>query len=75
MAAGLAGLGDGEGEFLELGEQGAHFLRVVEQGLPVGEFGLGEPAGDRLAVYLAGPFGVGAVQAGGLAWQRQAGLP
>jgi len=37
-----AGFDDREGEFLELGEQDAYFLRVVEQRLP-GELGRGEP--------------------------------
>src|SRR6516165_11775179 len=53
---------DLEGEVLEFAEQGAEFLRVVEQRLVFGEFGGGEPAGDGLAGDLAGPFGVGAVQ-------------
>src|SRR5260221_10881874 len=59
---GGVGVNDRESELLELGEQGAHSLRVVEQWLPGGELVVGEPAGDGLAVYLAGPFGVGAVQ-------------
>src|ERR1700757_4762636 len=58
----FAGLDDREGEVLEVGEQGAESFRVVEQGLPVGELGLGEPAGDGLAADFAGPFGVGAVE-------------
>ena len=62
--AGRVVLDDLQGEVLEFGEQGADFLRVVEQGLPVGELGRGEPAGDGLAADLAGPFGVGAVQPG-----------
>ena len=32
-------LDDLQGEVLELGEQGAEFLRVVEQGLVFGELG------------------------------------
>src|ERR1700722_2074388 len=55
---------DVQGEVLEFGEQGAEFAGVVEQGLVAGELGGGEAAGDGLAVDLAGPFGVGAVQAG-----------
>ena len=51
-----------EGEFLEFGEQGAHFPGVVEPGLVVGELVVGEDAGDGLAVDLAGPLAVGAVQ-------------
>src|SRR5258707_7117307 len=39
-------------------------LRVVEQGLPVGELAGGEPAGDGLAADLAGPLSVRAVQPG-----------
>src|SRR5713101_5740147 len=62
-----AGIDDLEGEFLELGEQRPYLPRVVEQGLPVGGLGHGEPAGDGPAVYLAGPFGVGAVQGGRVA--------
>src|SRR5437868_2253099 len=60
--AGAAWLDDLEGEVLEFGEQRPEFLRVVEQRLPGGEFGVGEPAGDGLAADFAGPFGVGAVQ-------------
>src|SRR6266852_5956045 len=62
-----AGIDDLEREFLELGEQRPYLPRVVEQGLPVGGLGHGEPAGDGPAVYLAGPFGVGAVQGGRVA--------
>jgi hypothetical protein len=70
-------LDDLEGEVLELVDEGAEFLRVVEQGLVFGELGGGEAAGDGLAADLAGPFGVRAVEAGrgGSAWQRQFGLP
>src|SRR5208337_2508072 len=35
---GAAGLDDFKGEVLEFAEQGAEFLRVVEQGLVFGEF-------------------------------------
>src|SRR6266516_2817717 len=62
-----AGIDDLEREFLELGEQYPYLLGVVEQGLPVGDLGPGEPAGDGPAVYLAGPFGVRAVQGGRVA--------
>lgn len=51
-----------EGEFLELGDQRSYLAGVVEQGLPGGELGVGEAAGEGLAADLAGPFGVGAVQ-------------
>jgi hypothetical protein len=47
-----AGFDDREGEFLELGEQGTYFPGVVEQRLPGGELGRGEPAGDGFAVDL-----------------------
>ena len=57
-------LDDFEGEVLKLAEQGAEFLCVVEQGLVFGELGRGEPPGHGPAADLAGPFGVGAVQAG-----------
>jgi hypothetical protein len=77
LLPGAACLDDLEGEVLEFGEQYAEFLRVVEQRLVLGQLGGGEPAGDGLAADLAGPFGVGAVEAGrgGSAWQRQPGLP
>ena len=58
LRLGGAFLDDLQGEVLELVEQGAEFLRVVEQGLVFGELGGGEPAGDGLAAELAGPFGV-----------------
>ena len=51
LAAGW--LDDLQGEVLELGEQAAEFLRVVEQGLVFGELGGGEPSGDGLAGDLA----------------------
>src|SRR5215469_8955118 len=70
----FAGLDDGEGEFLELGEQRAEFFGVVEQRLPVGELPGGEPAGDGLAADLSGPFGVGAVPGGGAGVAAAAGL-
>src|ERR1700722_11979819 len=57
-------LDDVQGEVLELAEQGAEFAGVVEQRLVLGELSLGEAAGDGLAGDLAGPFGVGAVEAG-----------
>jgi hypothetical protein len=56
-------LNDLEGEVLELGEQGAELAGVVEQGLVFGELAGGEPSGHGLAADLAGPFGVGPVQA------------
>jgi hypothetical protein len=67
-------LDDLESEVLQLGEQGAEFFRVVEQGLVFGEFGRDELAGDGLAGDLAGPFGVRAVQAGRVGVAAAAGL-
>ena len=40
---------------------------VVEQGLVVSDLVVGQDPGDGLAVYLAGPLVVGAVQEGGSA--------
>src|SRR5262249_50555057 len=70
----VGGLDDGEGEFLELGEQGAELFGVVEQWLPGGELLGGEPAGGGLAADLAGPFGVGAVPGGRAGVAAAAGL-
>jgi hypothetical protein len=67
-------LDDLEGEVLEFGEQRPDSLRVVEQGLPGGELGGGEPAGDGLAADFAGPFGVGAVQGGRVGVAAAVGL-
>jgi hypothetical protein len=61
---GAACLDDVEGEVLEFGQEAAELFGVVEQGLVLGELGGGKPAGDGLAGDLAGPFGVGAVEAG-----------
>ena len=57
-------LDDLEGEVLELVDQRAEFLRVVEQGLVFGELARGEPSGHGLAADLAGPFCIRAVQPG-----------
>src|SRR5690349_17829339 len=62
--AGTACFDDLQGEVLQFAEQGAEFLRVVEQGLVFGELAGGEPSGNGFAADLAGPFGVGPVQAG-----------
>jgi hypothetical protein len=69
--------GDLHGEVLEFGDQGAEFLRVVEQGLVFGELVRGEVPGGGLAADLAGSFSVGPCKRGGSAWQRQrqSGLP
>src|SRR5262249_16121066 len=53
-----------QGVVLDLGDQVAHLAGVVEQGLPGGQLLGAQPAGDGLAVDLAGPLGVGAVQDG-----------
>src|SRR5215472_654588 len=70
----VGGLDDGEGEFLELGEQRAELFGVVEQRLPGGELLGGEPAGGGLPADLAGPFGVGAVPGGRAGVAAAAGL-
>src|SRR5713101_8443650 len=62
-AFGLAG--DAQGEFFEFAEQGAEGLGVGEPGLVAGGLLVGEVDGDGLAVDLAGPLVVGAVQPGG----------
>ena len=56
------GLGDGEAEGFELGDQGAQAAVVVEPGAVVGELVIGQDAGGGPAVFLAGPLMVGAVQ-------------
>jgi len=53
------GFGDVEAELSELGDECAQAAVVVEPGLVVGEY-----AGGGLAVFLAGPLVVGAVQLG-----------
>ena len=60
-------LGDGEAEGFELGDELAEPLVVVEPGAVVGELLVGQDAGGGLAVLLAGPLVVGAVQLRGLA--------
>src|SRR6266487_1520578 len=49
------GLGDGEAEFLELGDQLPEPAVVVEPGAVVGELVVGQDAGGGPAVFLAGP--------------------
>ena len=58
------GFGDGEAEFLEFGDELAEAAVVVEPGAVVGELVVGQDAGGGLAVFLAGPLVVGAVQPG-----------
>src|SRR5580700_2343465 len=55
-------LGDGEADFLELGDQFAEAFVVVEPGAVVGELLIGQDAGGGPAVCLARPLVVGAVQ-------------
>ena len=57
-----AGFGDGEAEFLEFGDELALAAVVVELGAVVGELVVGQDAGGGLAVFLAGPLVVGAVE-------------
>ena len=71
---GAAFPGDLHGEVLESGEQGAELFRVAGQGLVFGELVRGEAAGDGLAADLAGPFRLGAVQAGRAGVAAAAGL-
>src|SRR5689334_9154885 len=58
------GLGDGEAEGFEFGDELAQAAVVVEPGAVVGELLIGQDAGGGLAVFLAGPLVVGAVQPG-----------
>src|SRR6266581_2233082 len=58
------GFGDVEAEGFEFGGELAEPAVVVEPGAVVGELLLGQDAGGGLAVFLAGPLVVGAVQAG-----------
>ena len=58
------GFGDGEAEVLEFGDELAQAAVVVEPGAVVGELVVGQDAGGGLAVFLAGPLVVGAVQPG-----------
>jgi hypothetical protein len=58
------GLGDGEAEGFEFGDELAQAAVIVEPGAVVGELVVGQDAGGGLAVFLAGPLVVGAVEAG-----------
>ena len=68
------GLGDGEAEFLEFGDELAEAAVVVEPGAVVGELVVGQDAGGGLAVFLAGPLVVGAVQLRGVGVAAAAGV-
>jgi hypothetical protein len=65
-----AGVGDGQGQGFELGDEGAELAVVVEP-LPVV---VGDEPGDGLAGDLAGPLPVGAVQDRGVGVAAAAGL-
>src|SRR6266571_227937 len=68
------GLGDGEAEFLELGDELAQAAVVAEPGAVVGELVIGQDAGGGLPVFLAGPLVVGAVQLRGVGVAAAAGV-
>src|SRR5262245_59129182 len=59
-----AGVGDGQGEGFELGDQGAEAAVVVDPLAVAGDLLVGHEPGDGLAGDLAGPLPVGAVQHG-----------
>lgn len=65
VAAGVV-LGDVDADLLEFGQELADALVVVEPGGVVGGLAVAEDAGDGLAVVLAGPFAVGAVELRGV---------
>jgi hypothetical protein len=67
------GFGDGEAEGLELGDECAQAAVVVEPGPVVGELVVGQDAGGGLAVFLAGPLVVGAVELRGVGAAAAAG--
>src|SRR5450755_3380939 len=69
-----AGVGDGQGQGFELGDQGAEPAVVVEPLPVVVELVAGDEPGDGLAGYLAGPLPVGAVQGGRVGVAAAAGL-
>jgi Recombinase/Recombinase zinc beta ribbon domain len=69
-----AGVGDGQGEGFELGDQGAEPAVVAEPLPVVVELVVGDEPGDGLAVELAGPLPVGAVQDGRVGVAAAAGL-
>jgi hypothetical protein len=58
------GFDDGEAEFFEFGDELAQAAVVAGPGAVVGELVVGQDAGGSLAVLLAGPLVVGAVQLG-----------
>src|SRR6266567_8937471 len=68
------GFGDVEAEGFEFGDQFAEAAVVVEPGAVVGELVVGRDAGGGLAVFLAGPLVVGAVQPGRVGAAAAAGV-
>jgi hypothetical protein len=62
-------------DVFHLAEHPAQFALVVDPFGVAGGLAGGEPGGDGLAGEFAGELVVGAVRLGGLAWQRQPGLP
>jgi hypothetical protein len=73
LLAGL-GVGDGEGEFFEFGDQGAEAAVVVEPLPVVVELVVGDEPGDGFPGGLAGPLPVGAVQVRGVGVAAAGGL-
>src|SRR6266536_1741904 len=67
-------LADGEAEGFEFGDELAEPFVVVEPGAVVGELVVGQDAGGGLAVFLAGPLVVGAVQPGRVGAAAAAGV-
>jgi hypothetical protein len=55
------GLGDGQAQGFEFGDELAQAAVVVEPGAVVGELVIGQDAGGGCPVFLAGPLVVGAV--------------
>src|ERR1700758_2619874 len=73
VPAGVA-VGDFLAEGFQLGDEVAEAALVVEPGLVVGELVVGQDPGEGLAVYLAGPLVVGAVQLGRVGVAAAAGV-
>jgi hypothetical protein len=68
------GVGDGQGQGFELGDQGAEPAVIVEPLPVVVQLIVGDEPGDGLAADLAGPLPVGAVQDGRVGVAAAAGL-